>query len=224
MNALTPSPLWNQLLALGRTAPHRLTQKQFFTPSDYGRGRIDIQPHFADTAARRVPEQIRANAGMPLRALWQPISPSLAGQGHLLAQSLACCPFSGTPHLLLLDRTGAAVAGYIEGDAWVPEDLRGRGLGAELFLAHAVLHGKGRLGGYCYSPAGYAAATAAHRLAVTTALIHQVAVPDGVMEAYPGLREQIRQALDQTGPAMAEAGGPDDDTDGSADADDGPMP
>jgi GNAT superfamily N-acetyltransferase len=87
----------------------------------------------------------------------------------------------------------AGVCGfYMDGQCWVDPEHRGRGLGARLVLAAAEFHGGRPFDapfGLGFSPAGYAAHVAAHRLAVLEA--HESGLP------VPG--DVLRPVLDATG-------------------------
>jgi hypothetical protein len=116
-----------------------------------------------------------------------PPLPVGAPDGYEVRLVLNCDPY---PTVVLIGPAGEPVGFDADGQVWIDEGHRGKGLSAFLILGVASLNGgyACRDGdGTSYSPAGHAAHVAAHRLAVETALQRGLPVPPEVLASH-GLR------------------------------------
>lgn len=173
--------LWTVMERLAPTgrAPFQRTLARYLVP-DGNLAALEIHPRYAATAERIAAELSRLPGAVRLR--WA----SSCASGVEIALSHDREAFTKLPHLVALDAAGAAVAAHVGGDVYVAPAWRGRGIAAELLLARAVLHDRGRREGFLYSPEGHAAAVASHRLAVTLALENGRTVPERILADHAG--------------------------------------
>jgi GNAT superfamily N-acetyltransferase len=166
-----------------RKAPWQRTLDLYMAPKGK-MASIEIHPLFGDVAGK-LASILPTLVGTAIRS-W----PALTDPAMTLHESSLTDEFcEDLRHIFVTAPDGEVVGAFMGGDVFVQEDWRGRGIGAEMFLARASLHDEGRRDGFLYSPGGLAAARASHRLAVKVALDLGREVPGKVLADYPDLAE-----------------------------------
>lgn len=183
-----PSPYDRALAILERRgrAPWQRRLEEFMAP---GRrmSRLEISPGFGRTA-EKLADALPGLAGTAVSSWAIPGTDLMS-----LARSSVADVFEpDVRHLMALDFDGTVAGVFAGGDVYVDPSWRGRGLGAELMLARAVLDDGGVRSGLLYSPAGHAAAVAAHRLSVVRALEAGREVRPEVVADHPSLGRGAR--------------------------------
>jgi GNAT superfamily N-acetyltransferase len=151
------------LLRHKRQAPWQRSLANYLAPSGNLRS-IEIDDGFERTA-NKLADQLPALAGTHIA-----ISSSVVASGMMLCISDEKEEFSLVRHIYVQKPNGIVAGAFIGGDVYVAPEYRGRGLGAELMLARAVIDDQGHRDGLLYTRSGLAAALASHRLAAQLAV------------------------------------------------------
>ena len=152
-----------------------------FMAAGPGQRRIEVQASYAASAESLEPE-LAGLAGTQIRSWSLACTPA---EGFLLHESGVVDSLTDVQHIFVTSPEGDVVAAFMGGDLLVREAWRGRGIGAELVLARAILHDNGVRDGCLYSPGGLAAARRAHAFAIQAARQAHLATGDRVPTAAP---------------------------------------